>query len=70
MTHRPQFSLSLAALALLALPVAAHAQATERAVFLVRQNGTIAFSRGYADFRVRPEPAEVLEALDAEIRTS
>jgi peroxiredoxin len=35
------------------------------AVFVVRQDGTIAFSQGYADFRVRPEPADVLAALDA-----
>jgi peroxiredoxin len=33
------------------------------AVFLIRQDGTIAFSEGHADFRVRPEPAEVLAAL-------
>lgn len=35
------------------------------AVFVIRQDGTVAFGRGYADFRVRPEPAEVLAALDA-----
>lgn len=35
------------------------------AVFVIRQDRTVAFSRGYADFRVRPEPAEVLAALDA-----
>jgi hypothetical protein len=35
------------------------------AVFVVRQDGTIAFSQGYADFRVRPEPADILAALDA-----
>lgn len=35
------------------------------AVFVIRQDGTVAFSKGYADFRVRPEPAEVLEALDS-----
>jgi len=35
------------------------------AVFVVRQDGTIAFSEGYADFRVRPEPSEVMEALAA-----
>lgn len=35
------------------------------AVFVIRQDGTVAFSRGYADFRVRPEPAEVLESLDS-----
>jgi len=33
------------------------------AVFVVRQDGTIAFSEGHADFRVRPEPADVLAAL-------
>ena len=36
-----------------------------RAVFVVRQDGTIAFSEGYADFRVRPEPSDVMEALAA-----
>ena len=34
------------------------------AVFVIRRDGTIAFSKGYADFRVRPEPAEVLGAVD------
>jgi peroxiredoxin len=33
------------------------------AVFVVRQDGTIAFSDGYADFRVRPEPSDAMEAL-------
>lgn len=33
------------------------------AVFVVRQNGTVAFSEVYADFRVRPEPADALAAL-------
>lgn len=33
------------------------------AVFVVRQDGTIAFSEAHADFRVRPEPADVLAAL-------
>ena len=33
------------------------------AVFVIRRSGTVAFSRGYADFRVRPEPADVFEAL-------
>ena len=33
------------------------------AVFVVRQDGTIAFSEGHADFRVRPEPSDVMEAL-------
>lgn len=32
-------------------------------VFVVRQDGTIAFSEAHADFRVRPEPADVLAAL-------
>jgi peroxiredoxin len=35
------------------------------AVFVVRQDGIIAFSEGHADFRVRPEPADVMEALAA-----
>ncbi len=35
------------------------------AVFVVRQDGTIAFSEGYADFRVRPEPSGAMEALAA-----
>jgi peroxiredoxin len=35
------------------------------AVFVIRQDRTVAFSCGFADFRVRPEPAEVLAALDA-----
>jgi peroxiredoxin len=33
------------------------------ATFLIRQEGTIAFSAAHADFRVRPEPAEVLGML-------
>jgi peroxiredoxin len=33
------------------------------ALFVVRQDGTIAFSEGHADFRVRPEPAEALSAV-------
>ena len=33
------------------------------AVFVVRQDGIIAFSEGHADFRVRPEPSDVMEAL-------
>ena len=37
------------------------------AVFVVRQDGTIAFSEGHADFRVRPEPADVLEAVAASV---
>jgi peroxiredoxin len=30
------------------------------ATFLIRQDGTIAFSEAHADFRVRPEPADIL----------
>lgn len=33
------------------------------AVFVIRQDGTISFSEAHADFRVRPEPADVLAAL-------
>lgn len=33
------------------------------AVFVIRQDGTIAFREAHADFRVRPEPADVLAAL-------
>lgn len=33
------------------------------ATFVVRQDGTIAFSQAFADHRVRPDPTEVLEAL-------
>jgi peroxiredoxin len=33
------------------------------AVFVIRQDGTVAFSEAHADFRVRPEPANVLAAL-------
>jgi peroxiredoxin len=33
------------------------------AVFVIRQDGTIAFSEAHADFRVRPEPADVLAGL-------
>jgi peroxiredoxin len=33
------------------------------AIFVVNQDGTVAFSEAHADFRVRPEPADVLEAL-------
>ncbi len=33
------------------------------AVFVIRQDGTIAFSEAHADFRVRPEPGDVLAAL-------
>jgi peroxiredoxin len=33
------------------------------AIFVVRPDGTIAFSEAHADFRVRPEPADVLAVL-------
>ena len=33
------------------------------ALFVIRQDGTIAYSEGHADFRVRPEPAEALRIL-------
>ena len=33
------------------------------AVFVVKQDGTIAFAEAHADFRVRPEPQDVLAAL-------
>lgn len=36
------------------------------ATYLLRPDGTVAFAQAYADFRVRPEPAEVLAALDRE----
>ena len=36
------------------------------ATYLVRQDGTIAFGQAHADFRVRPEPEEVLAVLDRE----
>jgi peroxiredoxin len=36
------------------------------ATYLVRPDGSIAFAQAHADFRVRPEPAEVLAALDRE----
>ena len=35
------------------------------AVFVINRDNTIAFSEAHADFRVRPEPATVLAALDA-----
>ena len=34
------------------------------AAFLLRQDGTVAYSQAHADFRVRPEPADILAALD------
>lgn len=33
------------------------------ATFVIRQDGTIAFSQAFADHRVRPDPADVLAAL-------
>ena len=39
------------------------------AVFVVRQDGMIAFSEAHADFRVRPEPSEAMEALAALIHS-
>jgi len=36
------------------------------ATFLVKQDGTIAFAEAHADFHVRPEPADIFAALDAE----
>jgi peroxiredoxin len=35
------------------------------AIFVVNREGKIAFSEAHADFRVRPEPSDVLAALDA-----
>jgi peroxiredoxin len=35
------------------------------AVFVVNRDGRIVFSEAHADFRVRPEPSDVLAALDA-----
>jgi peroxiredoxin len=37
------------------------------AAFVVNQNGTIAFSEAHADFRVRPEPADVMQAVLATV---
>jgi peroxiredoxin len=34
------------------------------AVFVIDQTNTIVFAEGHADFRVRPEPADILTALD------
>ena len=31
--------------------------------FVIKQSGQVAFSEAHADFRVRPEPEEVLRAL-------
>jgi peroxiredoxin len=33
-------------------------------VFVIRQNSTLAFAEAHADFRVRPEPADVLISLE------
>ncbi len=33
------------------------------ATFILRQNGAIAFAEAHADFRVRPEPEDILTAL-------
>jgi peroxiredoxin len=38
------------------------------ATFVVNQDGAIAFSEAHADFRVRPEPADVLQAVLAAVR--
>jgi peroxiredoxin len=35
------------------------------AVFVIDRTNTILFAEGHADFRVRPEPADILAALDA-----
>lgn len=34
------------------------------ASFIIDSQGTIRWSQGYADFRVRPDPAEILKALE------
>jgi peroxiredoxin len=34
------------------------------AVFVIAQDGRILFAEGHADFRVRPEPADILAVLD------
>ncbi len=36
------------------------------ATFLIRPDNTVAFSEAYADFRVRPEPADLLQCLRTE----
>lgn len=38
------------------------------ATYLIGQDGTVIFARAYADFRVRPEPEEVLQPLLAHPR--
>jgi peroxiredoxin len=35
------------------------------ATFVIRQDATVAFAEAHADFRVRPEPADVFAALEA-----
>ena len=37
------------------------------ATFVINQDGIIAFSEAHADFRVRPEPADVMEAVLASV---
>lgn len=34
------------------------------AVYVIAQNGTVLFAEAHADFRVRPEPADVLAAIE------
>jgi peroxiredoxin len=34
-------------------------------VFVVKQDGTVAYSEAHADFRVRPEPAAIFDVLDS-----
>lgn len=36
------------------------------AIYLIAQDGTILFAEAHADFRVRPEPAEIFEIFDAQ----
>ncbi len=38
------------------------------ATFVLRQDGSIAFAEAHADFRVRPEPAQILDVLSRESR--
>jgi len=38
------------------------------ATYVIGQNGRVLFAEAYADFRVRPEPMDVLAALDAAAR--
>jgi peroxiredoxin len=37
------------------------------AVFVVNQDGTIAYSEAHADFHVRPEPSDVMQAVQAAV---